>query len=74
MNNHRDHLIYLLGRSEMYLITFPNLAVQMKTGIHTSLWVWVWVCAHVHTQPLLHKTLQANTFRRTEWRSCIFSH
>lgn len=30
MSNHRDHLIYLLGKSEMYLITFPNLTLQLK--------------------------------------------
>lgn len=30
MNNHRDHLTYLLGKSEMYLITLPNLPLQMK--------------------------------------------
>lgn len=43
MNNHRDHLTYLLGKSETYLITFPNLALQMKPTQYKYS-----VCAHTH--------------------------
>lgn len=44
MNNHRDRLTYLLGKSEMYLITLPNLAFQMKGAQNKHCLFLVCVC------------------------------
>lgn len=43
MKNRRDHLTYLLGNSEMFLITFPNLALQMKPARNEYC---LFVCVH----------------------------
>lgn len=40
MNNHRDHFAYFLGKSEVYLITLPNLKPK-----ETYIYILVFVVA-----------------------------